>query len=108
MKLLTKSIEKRLQNQFSKGSSFNQKVVAKLFNPVGAGTWYLLNQDPNDPDYLWCVADMGYGHEMGSVLLSELKSVTGLFGLGIERDLYFDDKMTVKELYEKLNNGEHV
>lgn len=67
-----------------------------------------MNQDPSDPDYLWGVVDLGYGPEMGSISLSELKSVRGSFGLGLERDMYFDDKITVKELYEKLNNGEHV
>jgi len=107
MSLLTKQQQTKLQKQYSKGSDFSQKVIAKVFNPSGAGTWYLINQDPDDPDYLWCVADLGMGHEMGSVLLSELESVRGTFGLPLERDKWFDE-MTVTELYKKLNAGEHV
>ena len=107
MSLLTKQQQTKLQKQFPMGSDFKQKVVAKVFNPSGAGTWYLINQDPDDPDYLWCVADLGFGHEMGSVSLSELESVKGAFGLPMERDRYFDE-MTVQELWDKLNAGEHV
>ena len=108
MSLLTKSEQTKLQKQYSKGSDFSQKVVAKIFSPSGAGTWYLINQDPSDPDYLWCVADLGFGHEMGSVLLSELESIkVPPFGLPLERDKWFDE-MTVTELYDKLNAGKHV
>ena len=107
MSLLTKQQQTKLQKQYSKGSDFNQKVIAKIFNPTGAGTWYLINQNPDDPDYLWCVADLGMGHEMGSVLLSELESIRGIFDIPLERDKWFDE-MTVKELYKKLDEGIHV
>ena len=45
------------------------KPVVKLFNPCGAGTW----------------------------LLTELESVRGPFGLGIERDLYWSADKTLLE-----------
>lgn len=51
MKLFTKEIESKLQAQYELASELEkQVVVCKIFNPYGAGTWYLLNQDP---DYLW-------------------------------------------------------
>jgi hypothetical protein len=47
MKLFTKEIEEKAQAQYPLGSDLEkQMVVAKFFNPTGAGTWYLINQDP--------------------------------------------------------------
>ena len=54
MKLITKAIEKQAQAQYLLGSDMTkQKVVAKFFDPQGSWSWYLMNQDPNDPDYLF-------------------------------------------------------
>lgn len=101
MKLFTKEIEKKAQAQFSKGSELeSQVVVAKFFNPTGAGTWYLMNQDPNDPDYLWGIVDL-FEVEMGSFSKSELEGYKGRMGLGIERDLHFME-VNAKVLWEKL------
>lgn len=106
MKLMTKVITKKAQKQFSQGSDMNQMVVAKFFWPCGSWTWYLMNQDPNDHDYLWGIVK-GHEVEMGSFSLSELSNYRGSFGLGIERDLYFTPK-PAKEIWDKLNRGEHV
>src|SRR3546814_11388708 len=47
--------------------------------------------DPDEPDILFGLCDLGLGFpELGSVRLSELESVEGPLGLGIERDLYFE------------------
>jgi hypothetical protein len=46
MKLFTKEIDNKLFAQYSKGSDLsNQMVVAKIFNPYGRGTWYLINSE---------------------------------------------------------------
>jgi hypothetical protein len=106
MELMTKEIEVKAQEQFSKGSDMSQMVVAKFFDPIGSWTWYLMNQDPTEPDYLWGIVK-GFEIEMGSFSLSELKSVKGGLGLGIERDLHFIPK-PAQEIWDRLNNGEHV
>lgn len=106
MKLMTKEIEKKAQKQYSQGSDMNQKVVAKFFDPTGSWTWYLMNQDPNDPAYLWGIVK-GDEIEVGSFSLSELSSYRGSLGLGIERDLYFTPE-SAKEIWDKLNAGEHI
>ena len=68
----------------------NLAPAAKFFNPAGAGTWLVVDADPEDNDILSCLADLGFGTpELGSVRLSELQSYEGPFGLGIERDLWF-------------------
>lgn len=64
--------------------------VVKFFNPVGAATWLATELD-EDGDTLFRLADLGFGcPELGSFSLSEIASVRLPFGLGIERDLYFE------------------
>ena len=101
MELFTKEIEAKAQAQYKYGADMEKQViVAKFFNPAGAGTWFLMNQDPNDPDYLWGVVDL-FEVEVGSFSKSELENFRGPFGIGIERDLYFEE-VNAKVLYERL------
>ena len=106
MQLMTKAIEKKARAQYPFGSSMEQKIVAKFFDPCGSWSWYLMNQDPEDSDYLWGIVK-GFEVEIGSFSLSELKSFKGPLGIGIERDLHFKP-ITAKELQEKLSKGKHV
>lgn len=106
MLLITKAIAKKAQAQFSKGSDMGQLVVAKFFDPCGSWTWYLMNQDPDDPNYLWGIVK-GFELEMGSFSLAELSNVKGKLGIGIERDLWFTPK-PAKEIWERLNEGDHI
>jgi hypothetical protein len=101
MQLFTKEIEVRAQAQYPLGADMERQViVAKFFNPAGAGTWYLMNQDPEDPDYLWGIVQL-FETEVGSFSKSELEQYQGRFGLGIERDLYFKE-VNAKELFANL------
>jgi hypothetical protein len=93
MKLLTKEILER----FAKiGSQENEKdpiVVAKFFNPTGAGTWYATEYDPKDKIFFGYVSIFGdHNDEWGSFSLEELENFKGNFGLGIERDLHCGEK----------------
>jgi hypothetical protein len=107
MKLFNKTIDRQLFKQYSLGSDLSkQEVVVKIFNPQGAGTWFILNSDPQDPDYLWAIVDLGYGAEVGSVSRNDLETYRGRFGLGFERDLGFDP-INAEELYQGLRNGEY-
>jgi len=105
MKLFTSAIDKQLFAQYNMGNDLeNQKVVAKIFNPYGAGTWYLLNSDPNDPDYIWAIVDL-IDIEMGSVSRSELESIkVPPFRLPLERDTSFTP-INALELYRGLKQG---
>jgi len=106
MKLMTKEIEKKAQKQFPLGNDMGQKIVAKFFDPCGSWSWYLMNQDPKYPDYLWGIVK-GHEIEMGSFSLSELSKYKGPLGIGIERDLYFTPR-TAMEVWEDLLNGKHI
>jgi len=107
MRLFTKEIDKKLFSQFKYGSDLSkQKVVAKIFNAYGKGTWYLLNSDPSDPDYIWAIVDM-FEVEMGSVSRNELETVkVPPFRLPLERDLHFQE-VNAKELWDGLMQGKH-
>jgi hypothetical protein len=62
-----------------------------------------MNQDPNDPDYLWAIVDL-FEVEEGSVLKSELEGCRvniGNFKLPLERDLYWKPK-TAREVWAEL------
>ena len=92
MKLLTKAIEKTLAKAGLTGQNA-QVPICKFFNPVGAATWLIFAREKEEPDVLWCVADLGMDAiEYGTVSLSELESIKLRFGLGIERDLHFHPK----------------
>jgi len=108
MKLFTKAIEKQLQAQFPLGAELeNQKVICKIFNPYGSGTWYIMNQDPKDPDYLWgiCLIEEA---ECGSVQKSELEKFRlKPYNFGLERDSFFEPKPAI-EIWNALREGQHV
>jgi len=64
--------------------------VVKFFDLSGAATWLITEMMQDDHDILFGLCDLGMGSaELGYVSLSELQSVKGRLGLGIERDLAF-------------------
>ncbi|WP_248889213.1 DUF2958 domain-containing protein [Bradyrhizobium japonicum] len=67
--------------------------VIKVFNPYGGATWLLTESDPDEPDRLFGLCDLGMGEpELGYVLRSEIEEVRvniGGHGLPLERDLYY-------------------
>ena len=64
--------------------------VLKLFTPDGAATWLISEADPDDPDRLFGLCDLGLGSpELGYVSLAELTALRGPLGLPVERDAYF-------------------
>jgi hypothetical protein len=91
MKLITKEIEA----QFTKIGCQDIPdpiVVAKYFNPCGAGTWYATEYDPQNKNCFGFVTGLGY-HEWGSFSLEELESVLcPPLNLPIEMDLYCGQK----------------
>ena len=95
MELITSAQrEKLLANGANRGA--DHMPVLKLFNPCGAGTWLVTELDPEEPSVVFGLADLGFGSpEVGSFSLEELEAFKGPFGLGIERDLYFEGKFSL-------------
>jgi len=64
--------------------------VVKLFTPDGTATWLISESDPDDPDRLFGLCDLGFGYpELGYVSLEDLAHVRGKLGLPVERDQTF-------------------
>jgi hypothetical protein len=111
MKIITKEIEKAFKKQGYTGnkSAKDIRIVMKLFNPTGVGTWYLYEKI--DDDTYMCFAELGdpMFAECGTVSMSELMAFRGRFGLGIERDMHFEPlSMTLQEVMDNVRAGKHV
>jgi len=89
---MTKELEKRFLKVGSQEQVKDPVIVAKFFNPQGAGTWYATEFDPKDKMFFGYVSIFGdWNDEWGYFSLQELESFKGQLGLGIERDLYWDE-----------------
>ena len=91
MQLLTKGILEKFPKlgATEKTPAEEKVVVAKFFDPCGSWTWYAVEGGAEGEDYHFFGLVDGFELEWGYFSLSELKSVKGPLGLGIERDLYF-------------------
>jgi len=93
MKLMTKTLEKRFAQVGSQAEEKDPLVIARFFNPNGAGTWYATEYDPQYKVFFGYVSIFGdHNDEWGSFSLEELQSYRGPLGLGIERDRFFTEK----------------
>jgi len=97
MKLITKELEARFKEIGSQEDIKDPIIIAKYFNPSGAGTWYATEYNPEKRLFFGYVSIFGdLNDEWGYFSLDELDSFKGQFGLGIERDLYFGEKRASK------------
>ena len=97
MILFTKEIkDKLIENCNQQDGTKSFKVVCKLFNPSGPGTWYLTELNAED-NVAFGLANI-HKKELGYINISELENFRGIFGLKIERDRYFEsNKYTLEE-----------
>lgn len=83
---MTKSVAAKLPPLGSQDENPDPIAQVKFFNPTGSWTWYAIEFDGVD---IFFGLVHGFEKEFGTFSLSELQSVRGRFGLGIERDLYW-------------------
>ncbi len=70
--LLPPEMRKQLQDN-GLHDDHDPPPVARLYTPYGKWSWLLALQDPEDPDKILCLADMGIGQpELGYISLSLL------------------------------------
>lgn len=87
MKLLTGAIVDLFTKTGSQEKIQDPIVIARFFNPTGAGTWLATEYDPEERTFFgWARITDG---EWGYFPLEELESYKGPLGLGIERDINF-------------------
>ncbi len=103
MKLLTEEIEKRFAEVGHQEDVEDPIVVAKFFNPTGAGTWFATEYDPEERIFFGYVSLFNdHNNEFGTFSLDELESYRGQFGLVIERDMHGSEK-TLNEWKEQMS-----
>lgn len=88
MQLLTAELRKNIPPLYTFEDSEPQDVpvACKFFDPCGSWTWYVTEFDGDD--LFFGLVD-GDWPELGYFSLSELQSVKGPLGIGIERDIHF-------------------
>ena len=97
MQLLTKELLKRFEKVGSQENIKDPVVIAKFFNPTGAGTWYATEYNPEEKIFFGYVSIFGdWNDEWGNFSLQELEEYVGRFDIGIERDRYFEEKRISK------------
>jgi hypothetical protein len=102
MRLMTKALKKRFAKIGRQEDTRNPIIVAKFFNPTGAGTWYATEYDPETDIFFGYVSIFGdWNDEWGYFSLRELEFYKGVFGLGIERDLYWTEKRFSEQFPEQ-------
>lgn len=111
MKLVTQAIARELyaaDQQVIETGGAPDKIVAKFFTPWASATWFITSGTPVDQDgepttienakdwHLFGFADLGdrLNAELGYVMLSDLESLKGPFGLKVERDLHYSSTMS--------------
>ena len=104
MQLITKDILTKLKangERSDRGEDTSKlPPVLKLFTPWMGATWLIVECQPDFPDRLFGLCDLGHGYpELGYVSLSELQDVTGPGGIKIERDRHFDPRGKTLEQY---------
>jgi hypothetical protein len=102
MKLMTAAILKALPPLYSteKVPTAEKVAVAKLFDPSGRMTLYIVEGSPEGDDvtfFGYMVSPQGPDcDEFGNSSLNELQAVKGRFGLGLERDRSFQPTKLVE------------
>ena len=96
MKLLTEEIKKRLEEfplYSQEGLEGKTIILCKFFAPVCPFTWYVTEGEKvgNDYRFFGLVINNYFEKEWGYFMLSELESIRFSGGLGIERDIYFEE-----------------
>ena len=96
MKLMTKEILRKAKKTplySTEDAKFPKDVLVKYFFPAGRWTWYATEYDGDDTFFGYVVSGIDPAYdEWGYFSLSELKKQTGMFGLKVERDMFFENR----------------
>lgn len=104
MSLMTPQLEKRFAQVGSQENVKDPVIIAKFFNPAGAGTWYATEYDPANKMFFGYVSIFGDSNdEWGYFSLQELESYESPYHTGIERDLYWREKRVSQVIAKKIN-----
>jgi hypothetical protein len=91
MQLITKAIEAKLAKKplYSTDGEKISDVIVKFFTPDSSWTWWAIEGEKQESDWVFFGLVEGHERELGYFRLSELLQIRGGFGLPIERDRHF-------------------
>lgn len=98
-KFITKPVEKAIlktpYGTTEKLDGDDKPVIARYFNPYGAGTWYVLEDCDfaSEGKIVYGAADLGSGLELGTISLTELENLDVTF-LGMHGKIERDTSVT--------------
>jgi hypothetical protein len=100
MRLMTEALEKRFA-EVGEQDIPNPIVVAHFFDPCGMANWFVTAYYPEDREIFGWAEVIPGGGEWGYSSLDELETYNGILNIGVERDLYWQEKRAkeVKEIY---------
>ncbi len=107
MKLITKDLRKQLPALYSQENEKDPWVICKFFLPMTKWTWYATEFDGKDTFFGFV---SGEYPELGYFSLSELENLEDLYGIGVERDMYFETTRLsrIRTEYEQSINADTV
>jgi len=102
MQLLTKEITTKLPALYSQEDEKDPMVICKFFLPMTKWTWFATEFDGKDTFFGYVCGEYS---ELGYFSLSELEEAEGPYGLGVERDKFFEPVRfsTIRAEYESYN-----
>ena len=105
MELLSEELRKLIPSLYAtENIPFEKKIIhTKFYTPDSDWTWYVAEFDGEDTFFGFVE---GHHNEWGYFSLEELQQGRGPWGLGIERDIYWEQKTIGYRLhkFEKCNN----
>jgi hypothetical protein len=85
-------LKEQLPKLYQSEGNKDPVVWVKFFTPWSNWTWYATEGSEQDGDFIFFGYVIGQEKEWGYFSLNELQSVSGPFGLKIERDIHFTPK----------------
>lgn len=90
MALITSELKERFETIGRQSEDLNPIIITKFFDPMGSGTWYVSEYEPDTNICFGYVTGLGH-NEWGYFSLAELEAIERPFGLKIERDICFTE-----------------
>ena len=107
--LIPPEVRSLIPKLYAQDGASDPIVYVKMFNPFGAGSWFILEFDGEDTLFAYVIL---FENELGYVSLSELEDLPAyICGKwvkdipGIERDLYFKPR-PLSEAIKTLNRAD--
>lgn len=102
MELITEEMKKRFKEVGDQSKSQNPLFVMRIYNPIGAQSWYVSEYDEESGRYA-CFVKGTYSDQWSWFSIRDIVSIKNLLGIEMKLDLNFKEK-TFDELANRKNH----